>query len=61
MSGYDAITLLRVATMLGFVAVFVGVIIWQLMPGAGRRTADQAMIPLRDDDPPPPGPREHRR
>lgn len=33
-----------------FALFFLGVLVWVLMPGAGQYFADQANIPLKDDD-----------
>ena len=51
--GMDFVTLLRVATMLVFIAIFVGIVVWLLTPHGRRQTNIQAMDILRDDDPPP--------
>lgn len=49
--GYDVLTVLRVGSMLVFIAVFFGVIVWLLLPRGKRHSEDAAMIPLRDDPP----------
>lgn len=45
----DLITALRVATMLVFMIVFVGILVWLLLP-AGRRSAAAQARSILDDD-----------
>lgn len=50
--GATLVTVLRVGTMILFIAVFAGIAFWLLQP-AGRSAADaQARMVLRDDDTP---------
>jgi cbb3-type cytochrome oxidase subunit 3 len=52
MDGHTLLTVLRVGTMLVFIAVFVAIAFWLLRP-SGRSAADeQARLVLRDDDTP---------
>lgn len=46
----DPVTLLRVATMLVFIAVFVGIAVWLLTPAGRRRSEAEAARALEDDD-----------
>lgn len=48
--GYTLMTMLRVGTMLVFIAVFVGIAIWLLRPSSRHETEEQARLVLRDDD-----------
>ncbi len=48
----DPLNLLRVVSMLVFIAVFLGVLVSQVRPGAKRRSQEAAMIPLHDDTTP---------
>ena len=45
----DPLNLLRVVSMLVFIAAFLGILASLVRPGAKRRGQDAAMIPLRDD------------
>lgn len=50
--GYTLMTVLRVGTMIVFIAVFAAIAFWLLRP-SGRKAADaQARLVLRDDDTP---------
>ena len=46
--GVDVVTALRIATMLIFIAVFVGILVWLLLPRGRRESRAQGI--LRDDD-----------
>ena len=48
----DPLNLLRVLSMLVFIAVFLGIVLSLLRPGAKRHGRDNAMIPLREDPAP---------
>ena len=48
--GVDFVTALRVTTMLIFIAVFVGIVIWLISPGGRRQTRAQGLDILREDD-----------
>ena len=50
--GHTLLTVLRVGTMLVFIAVFVGIAVWLLRPSSRRTTEEQARLVLRDDDGP---------
>ena len=52
--GIDLVTVLRVATMLVFIAVFLGIVLRLFRPGAGNRAEAQARAALFDDDDLPP-------
>ncbi|HZH45814.1 MAG TPA: cbb3-type cytochrome c oxidase subunit 3 [Roseococcus sp.] len=52
MDGHTLLTVLRVSTMLVFIAVFVGIAVWLLRPSSRRTTEEQARLVLRDDDGP---------
>lgn len=45
----DLITVLRVTTMLVFMIVFVGILVWLLLPAGRRSAAAQARSILEDD------------
>ena len=51
--GVDFVTVLRVVTMLVFIAIFVGITVWLATPRGRRRTEAQGLAILRDDDPRP--------
>lgn len=51
--GMDFVTTLRVVTMLAFIAVFVGIVVWLFTPRGRRQTRAQGLDILRDDDPRP--------
>jgi len=55
MDGFTFMTVLRVGTMLVFIAVFVAIAIWLMRPSSRDRTEEQARMVLHDDEPP--GPR----
>lgn len=48
--GVDFVTVLRVGTMLVFIAVFIGIVVWLLSPRGRRQTRAQGLHILRDDD-----------
>ena len=48
----DPLNVLRVVSMLVFIAVFLGIVLSLLRPSAKRHGRDNAMIPLREDDGP---------
>ena len=45
----DLLSILRIGSMLVFIAAFLGILAWLMRPGARRRGEQAAMIPLRDD------------
>lgn len=47
----DPLNMLRVVSMLVFVAAFLGIVLSLLWPGAKRRSQDAAQIPFRETDP----------
>lgn len=49
--GADFVTILRIVTMLVFITVFVGIVIWLFTPAGRRRTRVQGSDILRDDHP----------
>lgn len=51
----DPLNLLRVVSMLVFIAVFLGIVLSLLRPSAKRHGRDNAMIPLREDPTDAPG------
>ena len=51
--GVDFVTVLRVATMLVFIGVFLGIVVRLLSPRGRQETNAQALDILRDDDPRP--------
>lgn len=54
--GLGFVTALRIVTMLVFIAVFVGIVVWLLTPAGRRKTSIQGLDILRDDDPRPAAP-----
>lgn len=48
--GVDFVTVLRVTTMLIFIAVFIGIVVWLISPRGRRQTRAQGLGILRDDD-----------
>ena len=51
--GVNFVTVLRTVTMLVFIAVFVGIVVWLLTPRGRRQTRAQGLDILREDDPRP--------
>jgi cbb3-type cytochrome oxidase subunit 3 len=51
MDGFTLMTVLRVGTMLVFIAVFVAIAIWLMRPSSRDRTEEQARMVLNDDEP----------
>ena len=45
----DLLSILRICSMLVFIAAFLAILVWLVRPGAKRRGQDAAMIPLRDE------------